>query len=130
MAIVYNKKEKERYEKVKKQRANPEDVKLFKYSVTAKASITLSQDTVSMQTEDFDISMGDDYGIIINGPVGYTNFWHKMKYGGTYRGNPMVHSNIPSTINTPVPLFVWDFPYENLKALYLNPIIKGILGGL
>ena len=130
MPKVLGKKQLKEYEKAQKQKAKPDDVKMIKYSAVSKAALLVTDNEITMQSDEYDVSIGSDYGVIINGPVGYTNFWHKMKYGGTYRGNPMVHSNIPSTINTPIPLFIWDFPYENIKALYLNNIVKNIIEGL
>jgi len=130
MAGHYTEEFKKEYEKKQNKRTQPEKGKLLKYSNTSKAYILATDNAVEVVADNNGLYITQDAGTIFSGPIGYTEPWNRMKFAGTYRGNPMVHSNLPSTINTPIPLFVWDFPYENIKALYINEIVKTVIGGL
>jgi len=104
--------------------------KIFRYGKNSRAFMSLGPSHSEIMADGNGFRSEVDSGNYIFGAVGYSEPWSRMKFGRAFRGNPMVHTNMPSTINTPIPMFVYEFPFSTLKQLILNPLYKNLLSFL
>lgn len=62
----------------------------------------------------------EKYGNLIVGPVVFTAHPESIRMGGVYRINGLHTSTMPSTIVTPISLFLLDIPGENFLKILKN----------
>lgn len=72
----------------------------------------------------------EKYGNFVTGPTTFTAPIESIKFGGVFRFNPLHASTVPSTIVTPISLFVLDVPGEQMVTMIKDIIsdFESILG--
>ena len=74
------------------------------------------------------VSVTNDSGVYINGAVSISAQVDNIKVGGIFKFNPILSSCLPSTMITPIPVFVMDMPIKNLGTMAaISGLLKGLL---
>lgn len=95
---------------------NPQELrfKLLKANEYADSSIKASEKYSSLIGDsNTRITSTSKFGNFIIGPTTFSAHPENIRIGGVYRLNGLMTSTMPSTIITPIPTLVFDFPLED-----------------
>ena len=88
--------------------------KLIKVNEDSESSVKASEGYSSLiGDKNTRITSTARYGNFIVGPTTFTSHPEQIRIGGVYRLNGLMTSTMPSTIITPIPTLVFDFPLED-----------------
>lgn len=104
-------------------------LKTFKAEPNSEAGITISSNTVRMNSNPSNYVMADERGITINGPVSFVAGSGQMRFGGLWTMNSELMMSLPSTIATPTPVMIINPPIEQFTSIMKDAIVMmGIIG--
>lgn len=63
------------------------------------------------------IISSSQYGNVITGPLSISTSFSKVRVGGLWQLNPLLQSTIPSTIVTPLPVFIFSPPTGGIRGI-------------
>ena len=73
------------------------------------------------------VSINRENGVFVNGPVSFSSTIDSVKFAGTFRINPIAASGLPSTMVTPIPMFIIEPPIAGISNI---TAAASILAGL
>ena len=74
------------------------------------------------------VSTVRDAGVFINVPVSISSNINNFKMAGIYRFNPMLSTDIASTMITPMPVFKLDLPVKNMAQFVSIAALASSIG--
>ncbi len=87
--------------------------KLIKASADSPSSLKASQNYSAIIGSDTNrIVSSEKFGNFIVGPTTFTANPDNIRIGGVFRLNGLLSSTMPSTIVTPIPTLIFDFPLQ------------------
>ena len=63
------------------------------------------------------IGINRENGVFVNGPVSFSSSVDNVKFAGTFRINPIAASGLPSTMVTPIPMFIIEPPIAGIRNM-------------
>ena len=63
------------------------------------------------------VSINRENGVFVNGPVSFSSSVDSVKFAGTFRINPLAASGLPSTMVTPIPMFIIEPPLKGISGM-------------
>lgn len=81
------------------------------------AVIATEKEVVMKGGTNYRIISSSEFGNIITGPLSISTSFSKIRVGGLWQLNPLLQSTIPSTIVTPIPVFIFSPPASGLKGI-------------
>ena len=91
-------------------------MKVIKNTTDSSSFLVADEDYAQIASGPNSVSVTNDSGVYINGPLSLTAQVDNIKIGGIYKLNPLLSSCLPSTLITPIPTLVMDLPVKNLAA--------------
>lgn len=117
-------------------RPRSSQTKLLKAGTGTTGAIAVTPNLIDLSVpssndgEPLGVSIIQDSGIVIRGPVGFTESPEKIRIAGLWTFNNLLLSAAPSTILTPIPVMRFSLPLENLANHAKSAATIAALGGI
>lgn len=92
-------------------------MRVIKETPDASNFVLLENNTAILASGPNSVSATNTAGVFINGPVSFSSTIDSMKFAGTFRMNPLAASGLPSTMVTPIPMFLIDPPIKGIANM-------------